>query len=198
VPSSKAVDPAQGYENLPLSTRTTFNAVTHALLMTRLTGRSGESLSDSAMELVDRVDEVAGQILGSRGDRQFRIYVQMKPSALELLTRSKEFSRAADNTVYHKGYPICFRSTGGHRRSSSLSRATRRKPTSMWITAPQYFVALFNGHLMASNSTFARGNDESTSNSGGHELVAKPVGLPCGDASSGRGVRPRRPSRTST
>ena len=109
----KPVDPAEGYENLPLSTRTTFNAVTHALLMTKLTDASGESLSDSAMDLVDRVDDVAGQILGSRGDRQFRIYVQLKPGALELLTRSKEFSRTADNTVYHKGYPICFRSTGG-------------------------------------------------------------------------------------
>ena len=66
----KPVDPAEGYENLPLSTRTTFNAVTHALLMTRLTDGSGESLSDSAIELVDKIDDAAGQILGSRGDRQ--------------------------------------------------------------------------------------------------------------------------------
>ncbi len=38
----KPVDPAMGYESLPLSARTTFNAVTHALLMTKLTGDSGK------------------------------------------------------------------------------------------------------------------------------------------------------------
>ena len=132
----KPVDPAEGYENLPLSTRTTFNAVTHALLMTKLTDGSGESLAESAIELVDRLDDVAGQVLGSRGDRQFRIYVQVKPGALERLTRSKEFSRSADNTVYHKGYPLCFRSRVVRHRSRSPSRAMGRGPTSMWITAP--------------------------------------------------------------
>ena len=50
----KPVNPAEGYENLPLSTRTTFNAVTHALLMTKLTDDSGKSLADSAIDLVDR------------------------------------------------------------------------------------------------------------------------------------------------
>ncbi len=49
----KPIDPAEGYENLPLSTRTTFNAVTHALIMTKLTDGSGESLADSSIELVD-------------------------------------------------------------------------------------------------------------------------------------------------
>ena len=158
----KPVDPAEGYENLPLSTRTTFNAVTHALLMTKLTDASGESLSDSAMDLVDRVDEVAGQILGSRGDRQFRIYVQLKPGALELLTRSKEFSRTADNTVYHKGYPICFRSTGGTPSIQfSLSRDASRADIDVDYRSSIFPVALFNGHLMASNSDIrARGNDE--------------------------------------
>ena len=71
--------------------RTTFNAVTHALLSTKLTDKSGTSLAESAMDLVDKVDRLAGEILGAAGDEQFRMYVQAKPGVLELLNRSKEF-----------------------------------------------------------------------------------------------------------
>ena len=157
----KPVDPAEGYENLPLSTRTTFNAVTHALLMTKLTDGSGESLSDSSIELVDRLDDVAGQILGLRGDRQFRIYVEMKPGAVELLTRSKEFSRAADNTVYHKGYPLCFRSTSGTPSIQvSLTRDGSRADIDVDYRSSKFPLALVNGHLTASNSDIrVAGND---------------------------------------
>ena len=157
----KPVDPAEGYENLPLSTRTTFNAVTHALLMTKLTDGSGESLSDSSIELVDRLDDVAGQILGLRGDRQFRIYVEMKPGAVELLTRSKEFSRTADNTVYHKGYPICFRSTSGTPSIQvSLTRDGSRADIDVDYRSSKFPLALVNGHLTASNSDIrVAGND---------------------------------------
>jgi hypothetical protein len=161
----KPVDPAEGYENLPLSTRTTFNAVTHALLMTRLTDASGESLSDSAMDLVDRVDTVAGQILGSRSDQQFRIYVQLTPRALELLTRSKEFSRTVDNTVYHKGYPICFRSTGGTPSIQfSLSRDASRADIDVDYRSSMFPVSLINGHLTASNSDIRVGGNDAKHN----------------------------------
>ena len=135
----KPVDPAEGYESLPLSTRTTFNAVTHALLMTRLTDPSGESLSDSAMDLVDRVDTVAGQILGSRSDQQFRLYVQLTPRALELLTRSKEFPALPTTPSITRVTRSASAAQAGHRRSSSLSLATRQEPTSMWITVLQSF-----------------------------------------------------------
>ena len=49
----KQVDPQQAYNNLPLSTRTTFNAVTHALISTQLTGESGRKLG-SAIQIVDK------------------------------------------------------------------------------------------------------------------------------------------------
>ena len=110
----KPVNPADGYDRLPLSGKTTFNAVTHALLMTRLTDASGKSLASSALELVDKMDGVTGQILGARGDAQFRIYVQMKPTAMALLSASKEFERTADNTIYHKGLSDLF----SHQRCS--------------------------------------------------------------------------------
>jgi len=41
----KPVKPAEGYENLPLSVKTTFHAVTHALLMIKLTNDSGKSIA---------------------------------------------------------------------------------------------------------------------------------------------------------
>jgi hypothetical protein len=39
----KQVDPQKAYDNLPVSWKTTFNAVTHALLSTQLTDKSGRS-----------------------------------------------------------------------------------------------------------------------------------------------------------
>ena len=78
----KPVDPQEAYNNLPLSTRTTFNAVTHALISTQLTGESGQKLG-SAIQIVEKLHTVRGEVLGARGDEQFRIYVQLKPSALE-------------------------------------------------------------------------------------------------------------------
>ena len=90
---------------------------------------------------MDLVDESTMSPARSRlgGDRQFRIYVQLKPRAMERLTRSKEFSRTVDNTVYHKGYPICFRSTGGTPSIQfSLSRDASRADIDV-DTAPQYF-----------------------------------------------------------
>jgi len=46
------VDAREAYNNLKLSTRTTFNAVTHALISTQLTGESGAKLG-SAIQIVD-------------------------------------------------------------------------------------------------------------------------------------------------
>jgi hypothetical protein len=157
----RPVDPSESYENLPLSTRTTFNAVTHALLMTKLTDESGNSLADSAIEVVEKVDSVAGQVLGERGDHQFRIYVEMKGGAMALLTRSKEFRRTADNTVYHKGYPICFRSTGGTPSIQiSLTRDQTRADIDVDYRSSRFPIGLVNGHLTASNSDIrAGGND---------------------------------------
>jgi hypothetical protein len=157
----KRVDPAEGYDNLPLSAKTTFNAVTHALLTTKLTDASGRSLAASAMELVDKIDSMAGQILGARGDEQFRMYVQMKSGGLDLLDRSKEFERGPDNTVYHKGYPICFRSSGGAPSIQvSLTRDGERADIDVDYRSSKFPVFLVNGHLSASNSDVRAGDND--------------------------------------
>ena len=148
----RPVGAAEGYDNLPLSAKTTFNAVTHALLMTKVTDDSGKSIAASAIELVDKVDTVAGQILGARGDEQFRIYVQMKPGALDLLSQSKEFKRSDDNKVYHRGYPICFRTTGAPSIQISLSRDASRADIDVDYRSAKFPAAFINGHLSAANS----------------------------------------------
>ena len=45
----KTVDPAEGYAEIPLSARTTFDAVTHALTKTGLTDKSGKKLADTRL-----------------------------------------------------------------------------------------------------------------------------------------------------
>src|SRR5215831_18108828 len=61
--------PEQAYDNARLSIRTTFDAVTHALLNARLSDSGGKDLG-RAIDLVDSIDEVMGEESGERGDRQ--------------------------------------------------------------------------------------------------------------------------------
>ena len=158
----KTVNPAEGYDKMPLSYRTTFSAVTHALLRTKLTDDSDKPLADSAFGLVGKVDRLVGQVPGARGDQQFRIYVQVKPGAMDLLEKSKEFRRAAENTVYHRGYPICFRSMAGTPSIQvSLTGDATRADIDVDYRSSTFPVFLVNGHLASSNSDVRAGdNDE--------------------------------------
>ncbi len=155
----KPIDPAEGYEKIPLSAKTTFDAVTHALMKTRLTDESGENLAGSALDLVGKLDTVAGQILGAGGDQQFRIFVQMKPGALSLLNRSREFKHASDNTSYHKGYPVCYRGKSGTPSIQiSLSRDAERADIDVDYRSSGW-TGLVNGHLTAANSDVRAGDN---------------------------------------
>jgi len=87
----KTVSAPEGYDNLPVSTKTSFGAISHALIHTTLKDQSGTSMGDSAITLIERLDTVAGKIEGAGGDQQFRIYVVLKPNALDILARSQEF-----------------------------------------------------------------------------------------------------------
>jgi hypothetical protein len=160
----REVSPEEGYESLPVSDKTTFSAVTHALLRTKLTDESGAALGESAMALVDKIDRVFGKVEGTGGDKQFRIYVQLKPNALEILEKSQEFSRAADNTVYHKGFPICFRSPGTPSIQVSITRDGKRADIDVDYRSSKFPVALVNGHLSSSNSDIRAGNNDERHN----------------------------------
>jgi hypothetical protein len=146
-------------EIVGVSTKTTFEAVTHALMTTKLTDVAGASLGD-ALGLVERLDAVRGEVTGARGDRQFRMYVRLTPGAVETLRRSREFKRVADNTVYHKGYPHNYREQGGTPSMQiSVALDGRRADIDVDYRGSSFPVALFNGHLSASNSDIRAGNN---------------------------------------
>ncbi|HYI95291.1 MAG TPA: hypothetical protein VEX68_17250 [Bryobacteraceae bacterium] len=161
----KQVDPQQAYNNLSLSTRTTFNAVTHALISMQLTGESGRKLG-SAIQIIEKLETVRGEVLGTRGDEQFRVYIQLKPGALNLLDQSQEFRRTEDNTVYHKGYPICYRSKPSVPSIQvSATRDKTKADVDVDYKSSGIPKALLNGHLSASNSDVRAGRNDEIHNS---------------------------------
>jgi len=161
----KTIPAEEGYNNLPLSYKTSFSAVTHALLRTPLTDKSGASLGTSAIILIGKLETVAGQIPGVGGDEQFRIYIELKPGALELLEKSKEFARGPDNTIYHHGYPVCYRSTGGTPSLQvSSTKDGKRADIDVDYRSSKFPAALVNGHLTASNSDVRSGNNDERHN----------------------------------
>ena len=58
------VDAEKAYDAARLSMRTTFDAVTHALINTKLTSKDGQSLG-TALDLVDVLDDIAGEEPGT-------------------------------------------------------------------------------------------------------------------------------------
>jgi hypothetical protein len=153
------------YDDLALSTRTTFTAVTHALAKTVI-DEDGQTTTLTALDLIDRVDKVAGSDPGLGGDKQFRLYVELKPGVQATLEKSSAFKRQVDNTVYHKGYPTCFRGIGGTPSIQiSISRDGRRGDIDVDYRSSTFPVMLINGHLTASNSDVRAGNNDERHNS---------------------------------
>jgi hypothetical protein len=149
----------QGYDAARVSIRTTFDAVTHALIRAKLTDANGKSLG-RAFDLVDAIDEIMREAADVGGDRQFRAYVYLKPKASEILSRSREFHRERDNTVYHKGFPICFRLKNGPPSIQiSISRDQHIADIDVDYRSSSFPKALFNGHLTAANSDVRAGDN---------------------------------------
>jgi hypothetical protein len=155
----RKLTPANVYNELPASYKTTFDAVTHALLTTSLTDENGKSLGN-ALNLVRMVESIHGQIHGAPGDRQFRIYVLLQADALDKLYAAREFKRIGDNTVFHKGYPINFRQQGGAPSIQfSVTRTGLRADIDVDYRSSAAYAALFNGHLTSANSDVRAGNN---------------------------------------
>ena len=142
-----------------VSERTTFDAVTHALMKTKLSDESGASLG-SALDLVAGVDRISGQQQGRQGDEQFRLYVRLRETARETLEKSREFVRSHENTVYHVGFPVDFRQAGkmptlqvsmsddGTKADIDVDYRSSKMPEAMW-----------NGHLSSANSDVRAGDN---------------------------------------
>ena len=149
----------QAYDNARLSIRTTFDAVTHALLNAKMTDAQGKSLG-RAIDLVEAVDQVMGEESGVGGDLQFRLYVYLKPDAVDILSRSQEFFHDKDNSVYHKGFPICYRLKNGPPSIQfSISRDHKLSDIDVDYRSSGFPKGLVNGHLSASNSDVRAGNN---------------------------------------
>jgi hypothetical protein len=157
--TGQKLDAAHLYDDLiSMSSKTTFEAITHALMTTPLTDAAGASLGD-ALTLVERVESVRGEIAGESGDRQFRMYSRLTPEAVDTLGRSQQFRRRADNSIYHKGYPINFRQQGKPSIQISIARDGRRADIDVDYRSSSFPVAMFNGHLSAANSDVRAGDN---------------------------------------
>ncbi len=151
--------PQEAYDNARLSVRTTFGAVTHALLEVKLTDAKRNMLGH-AIDPVDAVDEVMGQESGAGGDRQFRVYIYLKPNAVDILIKSQEFFHDRDNTTYHKGFPICYRLKNGPPSIQfSISRDKKMADIDVDYRSSSFPKALVNGHLTVANSDVRAGNN---------------------------------------
>jgi hypothetical protein len=116
------------------------------------------------MTLIAGIDQVLGKVEGERGDKQFRIYVTLIPNALDILEKSKEFSRGHDNTVYHKGFPISYRGTGTPSIQVSMTKDGKRADIDVDYRSSKFPVALVNGHLNSANSDIRAGNNDERHN----------------------------------
>lgn len=148
----RTITPAERFELLPVSRRSTFAAVSNALLYSKLTDPAGRPIG-TVIDLIDAIEDIAGEEEGKGGDEQFRIYVRLKPDAVEKLELSKEFQHGKDNSIYHKGYPINYRQSG-HAPTMQFSIApdSLRADIDVDYRSSGFPNALFNGHLSASNS----------------------------------------------
>lgn len=146
--------------HVSLSVRTTFDAITHALMTTTLSDEAGKPIG-GAIDLIEALESVRGQVLEASGDRQFRMYVRLTAAAIDTLETSREFRRGADNTVFHEGFPINYRQQGGA-PSIQISIANDRRLADIDVDyrSSSFPAAIFNGHLTASNSDVRAGDND--------------------------------------
>jgi len=157
------------FDQLTLSERTTYDAVTNALMNSELSDESGEDLG-TAFDLVAGLQRIAGQYSGRGGDQQFRLYVHIKPEAEDILQRSTQFHVGHENTVYHVGYPRSYRQEGDVPNIQfSVSEDGLRADIDVDYRSSKAPQALFNGHITSANSDVRAGDnyDKHTARWGG-------------------------------
>ena len=160
------------FESLSISERTTFDAVTHAALRSKLTAADGTSLG-VVFDLIKSLDRIAGQYYGRQGDEQFRLYFLLQPNAREVLEKSAEFRREKDNAVYHVGYPVSFRQQGkGPSMQISISEDGTRADFDVDYQSSKMPEAMWNGHLASANSDVRAGDNSQRHNLRWSGLVA--------------------------
>jgi hypothetical protein len=158
--TGQRVDAPAFYDDVVgLSTKTTFDAVTHALITTPLTDASGQKFGDG-LALIERIDTVRGEVSAASSDRQFRMYVRLTSDARTMLERSREFKRGIDNSIYHRGYPLNYRlQRGTPSIQISMALDGRQADVDVDYRSSHFPIGLINGHLTAANSDVRAGNN---------------------------------------
>jgi hypothetical protein len=157
--NGRKITPSEYFGTLTISQRSTFDAITHALINSPLTDSKGNALG-KAIDLIKSLERIAGQVKGERRDQQFRLYGTLTSDAIERLDRSEEFYRDHENTAHHDGYPVCFR-LGGNLPSLqfSISRDGRKVDIDIDYRSGGWPVALLNGHFTSANSDVRSGDN---------------------------------------
>ncbi len=151
--------PEAYFNSMTISERTTYDAVTHALMSSTLTDADGNSLG-VAIDLLQGVERISGQYYGRSGDQQFRLYVFLEAGARSTLESSQEFALGHLNTVYHVGYPYSFRQAGSLPNIQfSISEDKLRADIDVDYRSSKMPQAMFNGHLTSSNSDVRAGDN---------------------------------------
>lgn len=153
------LSPQAYFDSMTVSERTTYDAVTHALMRSELTDENGVSLG-KALDLVSGIERVAGQYYGRSGDEQFRLYVYLKEGARDVLERSREFHFGHLNTVYHVGYPESYRQGDGLPSIQfSVNEVGDKADIDVDYRSSKFPQSMFNGHLTSSNSDVRAGDN---------------------------------------
>ncbi len=170
--SGRSLTTQEYFDSMTVSERTTYDAVTHALMNSNLTDGEGDDLGN-VLDLVEGIERVAGQYYGRSGDQQFRLYVLLVPNARETLEKSKEFFLGSENTVYHAGYPQSYRQEGKvPNMQVSVSEDEMKADIDVDYRSSKMPGAMFNGHLTSANSDVRAGNNHQRHDSRWGGLVA--------------------------
>ena len=170
--SGRDLSTEEYFDSMSVSERTTYDAVTHALMNSTLTDEEGNDLG-TALDLVNGVERIAGQYYGRGGDQQFRLYAFLVPGAKETLEKSKEFFLGHENTVYHAGYPESYRQEGDVPNIQfSISEDETKADIDVDYRSSKMPGAMFNGHLTSANSDVRAGDNHDRHNNRWGGLVA--------------------------
>ncbi|MCB1024512.1 MAG: hypothetical protein KDB79_08980, partial [Acidobacteria bacterium] len=150
--NGQSSSPIERFQSLSLSQGSTYQAITNALAKVKLKGRS-KSTSGTAIDLISAIENIAGEEDGKGGDEQFRLYVKLDSGTLDRLEIADAFHRGKRNSFFHREYPHNYRQTGGAPSIQfSITEDGSRADIDIDYHSSSFPLALFNGHLRASNS----------------------------------------------
>ncbi len=165
------------YNALSESQRSTYEGVTNALENTTIIGADGTKMN--ALDTIQRVNVIAGEIEGMGGADQFRLFVTLKEGAKEFIEGAKNFYSVPG---HGDEYPDSRQLKGGEPSPQfSMSRKERKADIDVDYESKKVLTNLFTGfkHVRPPNSDvrasdhFEKHNKRFASQSGQKPLVKR-------------------------